>query len=141
MTDLDAVGSGVFASESNGPICVQGVEFFSLCEHHLLPFWGSASVAYLPGNKILGLSKVARIVDMYARRLQVQERLTSEVVECIKRAVNPRAVVVAVEAQHMCMMMRGVNKVGSSTKTQVVWHADDVSSQELDRLIAQLTRG
>ena len=138
LTGREAIGEGVFDSESNGPVCVRDIEFFSLCEHHILPFWGKASLAYLPGEKILGLSKVARVVDAFAKRLQVQERLTAQVGECIKDVIQPRAVVVSIEAQHMCMMMRGVGKVGSMTKTEFIWKADDVDAAEMNRLLAQI---
>lgn len=138
MSGFDAIGEGIFESESNGPVCVRDVEFFSLCEHHILPFWGRVSVAYLPRDKILGLSKIGRVVDVYAKRLQVQERLTSEIGECIKEAINPRAVVVSIEAQHMCMMMRGVGKVGSFTKTEFLWKQDNLDKEELARMLLQL---
>lgn len=137
-TGLEAVGEGIFESESSGPVCVRQIEFFSLCEHHLLPFWGRASIAYLPGQKILGLSKLARIVDVFARRLQVQERLTAQIGECIRDSIQARAVVVSVEAQHMCMMMRGVRKIGGTTATEFAWKSDGVSPEEMGRLFAQL---
>lgn len=137
-TGREVIGEGVFESESNGPVSVQGIEFFSLCEHHILPFWGKASVAYLPGEKILGLSKIARVVDVFAKRLQVQERLTTEIGECLKDTIQPRAVLVTIEAQHMCMMMRGVGKIGGMTKTEFLWKSDEVSEVEMNRLIAQL---
>ncbi len=140
QSEGDVIGEGIFKSESNGPVSVRDIEFFSLCEHHLLPFWGKASIAYLPADRILGLSKLARIVDMYGRRLQVQERLTAEIGGCIKQAINARAVIVSVEAQHMCMMMRGVGKVQSSTKTEFAWRSDDVDSSEFNRLLAQIER-
>jgi GTP cyclohydrolase IA len=138
LTGLDAIGEGIFASESSSPVCVKDIEFFSLCEHHILPFWGKASVAYLPNEKILGLSKIARVVDVYSKRLQVQERLTAQIGECLKEAVNPRAVLVSIDAQHMCMMMRGVGKISSSTKSEFIWKAEDVSDFEIGRVLAQL---
>ncbi len=128
------VGEGIFKSESNGPVFQNKIEFFSLCEHHLLPFWGSVSIGYLPGEKILGLSKLARIVDLYAKRLQVQERLTREVAECIHQLVQARAVVVRVEAAHMCMMMRGVRKQSSLTQTEFHVGFEGLTPAEQERM-------
>ena len=120
-TDLkDAVGAGVFEDEHDNMIMVRDIELYSLCEHHLLPFFGKAHVAYIPDGKVLGLSKVPRIVDMYARRLQIQERLTSEIAEAIEEAVHPLGVGVVIEASHLCMMMRGVEKQNSMTITSAL---------------------
>lgn len=139
LTGPQVIGEGIFDSESSGPVSVNDIEFFSLCEHHILPFWGKVSIAYLPSKKILGLSKLARVVDVFSKRLQVQERLTAEVGECIKEAIDPRAVLVSVEAQHMCMMMRGVGKVSSLTKTEFFWKKDSVDELETSRLFAQMS--
>jgi len=98
-------------------VMVKDIEFYSLCEHHLLPFFGRAHVAYLPAGKVVGLSKIPRIVDVFARRLQVQERLTQQIAEAIEDAVHPQGVGVVLEAQHLCMMMRGVEKQSSATVT------------------------
>ena len=101
-------------------VLVKDIEFFSLCEHHMLPFYGMAHVAYLPENKIIGLSKIPRIVDMFARRLQVQERLTQQIAQCIQDVLQPRGVGVIVEARHFCMMMRGVEKQHSGAVTSAM---------------------
>jgi GTP cyclohydrolase I len=109
------VGSGVFEAEGQGLVLVRDVEFFSLCEHHLLPFFGRMHVAYLPGEKIIGLSKIPRLIDLYARRFQVQERLTEQVADALVQVLAPRGVLVMAEAQHMCMAMRGVQKHSTTT--------------------------
>jgi len=102
-------------------VLVKDIPFYSICEHHLLPFLGHAHVAYIPeGNRITGLSKLARVVELYARRLQVQERMTTQIAECLMRALAPRGVMVVVQAEHLCMTMRGVQKPGSTTVTSVV---------------------
>jgi GTP cyclohydrolase I len=107
----------LFDVEYDEMVVVKDIELYSLCEHHLLPFFGTAHVAYLPQGKVIGLSKVARVVDVYSRRLQVQERLTTEIAEAIEEAINPAGVAVVIEARHLCMMMRGVQKQESSTMT------------------------
>lgn len=129
----DAVGEGVFAAEGSGLVTVASIEFYSLCEHHLLPFWGTVSVAYFPKSKILGLSKIPRIVEVFARRLQVQERFTREVAEAIRDAIDPRAVAVRARASHMCMMMRGVEKQNSTTTTEVQFGVESLSAIEQSR--------
>lgn len=116
----DVVNGALFAVKFDEMVLVKDIEFFSLCEHHLLPFHGRMHVAYLPGKKVIGLSKIPRIIDMYARRLQVQERLTQEVADAISDAVQPRGVAVMCEASHFCMMMRGVEKQQSSTVTSAM---------------------
>ena len=116
----DAVGAGVFPDDHDNMIMVRDIELYSLCEHHMLPFFGKAHVAYIPNGRVLGLSKVPRIVDMYARRLQIQERLTSEIAEAIQESVNPLGVGVVIEASHLCMMMRGVEKQNSMTITSAL---------------------
>ena len=137
QTPEGVVGDGIFRSESKSVICVKDIEFYSLCEHHMLPFWGKASSSYLPDEKILGLSKLARVLDVFARRLQVQERLTKEVAESIYTLVDAKAVAVVVEAQHMCMMMRGVKKQSSLTKTEYIVGAEKLSEFELSRIWKQ----
>lgn len=107
----------IFPSDNPELVLVQNIEFYSLCEHHLLPFYGVAHVGYLPNGQVLGLSKVARIVDMYARRLQIQENLTKQIAQAIQELTNCRGVAVVMDASHMCMMMRGVGKQHSTTRT------------------------
>ena len=111
------VNGALFSVKYDEMVIVKDIEFFSLCEHHLLPFFGKMHVAYLPRDKVVGLSKIPRIVDMYARRLQVQERLTQQIAEAIQQAVHPRGVGVVCEAKHFCMIMRGVEKQHSGTVT------------------------
>ena len=101
-------------------VVVKNIEFYSLCEHHMLPFFGKANIAYIPNKKILGLSKFARVVDVFARRMQVQERMTSQIAEALMEALEPQGVAVVTEASHLCMMMRGVEKQGSTTRTSAM---------------------
>jgi GTP cyclohydrolase I len=115
---VSVVGNGVFAAEGEGAVAVRDIEFHSLCEHHLLPFYGRVHVAYLPGSRIIGLSKIPRIVELYARRFQVQERLTEQVADALVKVLEPKGVVVLAEAHHMCMAMRGVQKQHSATTTR-----------------------
>jgi GTP cyclohydrolase I len=119
--DLDKIINGaLFSVKYDEMVIVKDIEFFSLCEHHLLPFFGKIHVAYLPGEKVIGLSKIPRIVDMFARRLQVQERLTQQIAETIMEVLEPRGVGVVCEARHFCMMMRGVEKQHSGTVTSAM---------------------
>lgn len=113
----ELLNGAIFDEGHNEMVLVRDINFFSMCEHHMLPFMGRAHVAYIPNQKVVGLSKLARIVDMYARRMQVQERLTSQVANALQDALNPRGVAVVLEASHMCMVMRGVQKPGSWTVT------------------------
>jgi GTP cyclohydrolase I len=119
-TVADAIGDAVFAESHQSMIMVRDIELYSLCEHHLLPFFGRAHVAYIPDGKILGLSKVARIVDVFAQRLQVQERLTDQIADAIMDVLKPTGVGVVIEAAHFCMMMRGVQKQNSRTVTSAL---------------------
>jgi GTP cyclohydrolase I len=114
------VNNALFQSETSEMILVQDIELYSMCEHHMLPFIGKCHVAYVPTGKVLGLSKVARIVDMFARRLQIQENLTKQIAEAIGTVTDASGVGVIIEAQHMCMMMRGVEKQNSKMKTSVM---------------------
>jgi GTP cyclohydrolase I len=116
----DVVGSALFVEEHRQMVMVRDVDFYSLCEHHMLPFYGKAHIAYVPNGKIVGLSKLPRIIDVYARRLQVQERLTEQIADAIERVLSPLGVGVVLEGMHLCLMMRGVEKQGSKTITSAL---------------------
>ncbi|GLP95767.1 GTP cyclohydrolase I FolE [Paraferrimonas sedimenticola] len=116
----DIVNDAVFDSDTDEMVIVQNIELYSMCEHHMLPFIGQCHIAYLPRGKVLGLSKFARIVDMYARRLQIQENLTKQIAEAVQQVTGAAGVAVIVEAKHMCMMMRGVEKQNSKMKSSVM---------------------
>ena len=117
LEPAEMLKSAMFAEEYNEMVIVKDIEVYSLCEHHILPFFGKAHIAYIPNGHIVGLSKMPRIVDAFARRLQVQERLTQQILDCIQNTLQPQGVAVVIEAQHMCMMMRGVQKQNSMTTT------------------------
>jgi len=117
LNPLEILKSALFTENHKQMIVVKDIEVYSMCEHHMLPFFGKAHVAYIPNGKIVGLSKIPRIVDAFARRMQVQERLTDQIKECIQEALNPLGVAVVIEAQHMCMQMRGIQKQNSTTTT------------------------
>ncbi|HIC18452.1 TPA: GTP cyclohydrolase I FolE [Candidatus Poribacteria bacterium] len=119
--NVDAIVNGaIFDEEFDDMVIVRDIEFYSLCEHHILPFFGKCHVGYIPNKKIVGLSKVPRIIDMLARRLQVQERLTDQIAQVVNELIQPQGIAVVMEAQHMCMMIRGVEKQRSSTITNVM---------------------
>ena len=120
QTVTDVLHNALFDVDYDEMVIVKDIEYFSMCEHHLLPFFGKAHIAYVPNGKVIGLSKTARLVDVFARRLQVQERLTSQVADAIEEAIHPQGVAVILEAQHLCMMMRGVEKQHSSTVTSAM---------------------
>ena len=117
LNPLEILKSALFTEDHKQMIVVKDIEVYSMCEHHMLPFFGKAHIAYIPNGKIVGLSKIPRIVDAFARRMQVQERLTDEIKNCIQSALNPLGVAVVIEAQHMCMCMRGIQKQNSVTTT------------------------
>ncbi|WP_271273938.1 GTP cyclohydrolase I FolE [Aliamphritea hakodatensis] len=116
----DVINGALFPTENSEMVIVQDIELYSMCEHHMLPFIGKCHVAYIPNGKVIGLSKVARIVDMFARRLQIQENMTKQIADAIMEATGAEGVGVVIEAKHMCMMMRGVEKQNSSMKTSMM---------------------
>ncbi|XP_042878666.1 GTP cyclohydrolase 1-like [Penaeus japonicus] len=120
QTIEDVMNGAVFDEDHDDLVIVKDIEMFSVCEHHLVPFWGKVSVGYLPNKKVLGLSKVARIVEIFSRRLQVQERLTKQIALAVVEAIQPTGVGVVVEGTHMCMVMRGVQKINSKTTTSTM---------------------
>ena len=117
MNGEEILYSAMFQEDYSEMVIVKDIELYSLCEHHILPFFGKAHVAYIPNGYIVGLSKIPRVIDVFARRLQVQERLTDQILNCIQKTLNPLGVAVVIEAQHLCMMMRGVQKQNSVTTT------------------------
>ena len=130
--------SAMFSESYSQMVLVNDIELYSLCEHHMLPFFGKAHIAYIPNGRIVGLSKIPRIVDVFSRRLQVQERLTDEIKDCIQEALNPKGVAVVIEAQHLCMQMRGVQKQHSSTTTSAfsgIFMSDEKTRAEFMNLI------
>jgi len=116
----EITNEAVFQAENNNLVVIKNIEFYSMCEHHLLPFFGVAHIGYIPNNKILGLSKFAKIVDLFARRLQIQERLSNQILQAIEEVLNPKGVAVILDAFHLCMMMRGVEKQNAHTITSSI---------------------
>lgn len=135
------VGKALFTEKSRGMVLVRDIEFYSLCEHHLLPFFGKVSVAYVPNGKVIGLSKIPRLVNAFARRLQVQERLTREIGEALAEALGTQDVAVFIDASHLCMMMRGVEKQGSTTATSHLSGSFTNNQQLRQELFLLLGRG
>ena len=139
--DVDTViNNALFTVAYNEMVIVRDIDFYSLCEHHLLPFFGKAHVAYIPNGKVIGLSKIPRLVDVFARRLQVQERLTSEIAKCLTEKIQPLGVAVVLEATHLCKAMRGVEKQNSTTVTSAMrgtFHEDARTRQEFLKLIGR----
>jgi GTP cyclohydrolase I len=122
-------------------VMVRDLEFYSMCEHHLLPFYGKAHIAYIPNGKVVGLSKLPRIVDVFARRLQVQERLTQQIAEAVEKAIHPQGVGVVIEAQHLCMMMRGVQKQSSATVTSALLGVFKTQPQTREEFMSLVNKG
>jgi GTP cyclohydrolase I len=140
--DLDPAGilkSAMFAEKYQQMVLIKDIEIYSLCEHHLLPFFGKAHVAYIPNGRIVGLSKIPRVVDAFARRLQVQERLTTDILNCIQETLNPLGVAVVIEAKHLCMLMRGIQKQNSVATTSAFtgeFLTNDMTRSEFIKLIS-----
>jgi len=137
----DVINNAIFNEDAKDMVIVRDVEFFSLCEHHLLPFFGKAHVGYIPNGKVIGLSKIPRLIDMYARRLQVQERLTHQVADSIKDALNPKGVAVVMEGRHMCMQMRGVEKQNSFASTSAMFGQFKKSAETRSEFLDIISRG
>ena len=136
----EVIGSALFDVDYDEMVIVRDIEFYSMCEHHLLPFYGRAHIAYVPSGKVIGLSKLPRLVDMFARRLQVQERLTRQVAEAIIETIQPQGVGVILEAQHLCMMMRGVEKQSSMTTTSAMLGVFRTQTQTRNEFLSLMRR-
>lgn len=134
------INSAKFKEDYNQMVIVKDIQFYSLCEHHMLPFYGKAHVAYIPNGYITGLSKIARVVDVFSHRLQVQERMTTQIKECIQNALNPLGVMVVIEAKHMCMKMRGVEKQNSITTTSDISGAFN-QSKTREEFLSLISKG
>ena len=141
QTPEEVVGDAVFNERCDEVVAVKDIDFFSLCEHHLLPFKGVAHVGYLPEKKIIGLSKIPRIVDIYARRLQIQERLTQQVADALQDVLNPKGVAVVIEAEHLCMQMRGVEKKSSFMITSAVRGAFRENNKTREEFLSIIGKG
>jgi len=141
QTPEEVVGDAVFNEQCDEVVAVKDIDFFSLCEHHLLPFKGVAHVGYLPEKKIIGLSKIPRIVDIYARRLQIQERLTQQVADALQDVLSPKGVAVVIEAEHLCMQMRGVEKKSSFMITSAVRGAFRENNKTREEFLSIIGKG
>ena len=141
QTPEEVVGDAIFNEQCDEVIAVKDIDFFSLCEHHLLPFKGVAHVGYLPEKKIIGLSKIPRIVDIYARRLQIQERLTQQVADALQDVLSPKGVAVVIEAEHLCMQMRGVEKKSSFMITSAVRGAFRENNKTREEFLSIIGKG
>jgi GTP cyclohydrolase I len=140
-TDIDKlVNNALYSVDYDEMVVVRDIEFFSMCEHHMLPFYGKLHVGYIPNGKVIGLSKIPRIVDAFARRLQIQERLTQEIAECLQVHLNPQGVGIVCEAQHFCMMMRGVEKQHSGTVTSAMLGAFREQKQTRDEFLSLIKK-
>jgi GTP cyclohydrolase IA len=140
MSVADVIGDALYTERHENLVCVRDIEIYSLCEHHLLPFFGKAHIAYLPNGRLVGLSKIPRVLEVFARRLQVQERLTNQIAETIMEKVNPQGVGVVIEAKHLCMVMRGVEKQNSVAVTSAMLGVFRDSQQTRDEFLS-LVRG
>lgn len=138
MDPAETLRSAMFEEEYDQMVVVKDIEFHSLCEHHILPFFGKVHIAYIPNGKIVGLSKIPRVVDIFSHRLQVQEHLTKQICDCIQQALNPLGTIVVIEAQHLCMQMRGVEKQGSTTTT--IYYSGVFSQADKRREFMQLIK-
>tara|TARA_B100000408_G_scaffold86959_1_gene66582 strand:+ start:215 stop:784 length:570 start_codon:yes stop_codon:yes gene_type:complete len=136
----DIINNAIFEEDAKDMVIVRDIEFFSLCEHHLLPFFGKAHVGYIPNGKVIGLSKIPRIIDMFSRRLQVQERLTHQVAEALQDVLNPIGVAVVMEGRHMCMQMRGVEKQNSFASTSAMLGQFRKSSETRSEFLSIINR-
>ena len=144
MSPMDVIGDAIFEEDHHNMVLVKDIEMYSMCEHHMLPFFGKVHVAYIPDGKIVGLSKLPRVVEVFARRLQVQERLTEQIASAIQDVLRPQGVGVVIEAAHLCMMMRGVEKQNSKTVTSAmkgVFREDLRTRDEFLRLVTGTTLG
>jgi GTP cyclohydrolase I len=136
----EVLHDALFDVDYDEMVMVRDIEFYSMCEHHLLPFYGKAHIAYIPNGKVVGLSKLPRIVDVFARRLQVQERLTQQIAEAVEKAIHPQGVGVVIEAQHLCMMMRGVQKQSSATVTSALLGVFKTQTQTREEFLSLVNR-